>query len=73
MCGKPIIVCEDTGIDKLVKEKDIGLVCEFTEQSLENVFIQVFTNESEYCKKVENTQKLYEQKYKWYVMIYTTI
>lgn len=68
MCKKPIIVCNGTGIDKLVLEKQIGLTCDFNEKSLEEAFISIFENETKYNEMSNNSKKLYETEYKWDIM-----
>ncbi|MCU9816209.1 glycosyltransferase [Paraclostridium sp. AKS73] len=68
MCKKPIIVCENTGIDKIIVEENIGLSCEFNEKSLENAFKTLLEDEEIYNIMASNSRKLYETKYKWEIM-----
>lgn len=63
--GKPIIVCENTGIDKLVKEHDIGMVIKYNADD----FIQkvsVFSLKPKKLKEASLKAKaLYKNKYNW--------
>lgn len=68
MCKKPIIVCNGTGIDKLVLENNMGLTCDFNETSLENSFIKIFKDEDNYKIMANNARNLYENQYKWDIM-----
>lgn len=68
MCRKPIIVCKDTGIDKLVLSKCIGEVCDFNENSLEQAFNKIFEDEERYLDMCKNSGNLYESDYKWDIM-----
>ncbi|MGG2467898.1 glycosyltransferase family 4 protein [Paraclostridium bifermentans] len=68
MCKKPIIVCENTGIDKIVIRENIGLVCKFSEISLEQSFSCLLEN-MEQCKLMsENSFNLYKNNYSWNIM-----
>lgn len=68
MCKKPIIVCNGTGIDKLVIEKNIGLTCDFNEESLEECFISIFEDENKYKCMANNSRFIYDSEYKWSIM-----
>lgn len=64
--GKPIIVCNGTGVDEIVKKEKIGWVINYSADE----FIDCIKNIS--CKKYEmmsnNAKKLYVKKYSWDVM-----
>lgn len=68
MCKKPIIVCENTGIDKIVIKENIGLSCKFNEKSLEAAFKLILEDEEKYELKANNARHLYETIYKWDIM-----
>lgn len=68
MCKKPIIVCNGTGIDRLVRDENIGLTCDFDEKSLEKSFISIFEDEIMYNQMANNSRKIYENQYKWSIM-----
>lgn len=68
MCKKPIIVCNGTGVDKLVLEENIGITCDFEENSLEESFEYILNNKLDYEIKSNNAFNLYNQTYKWSVM-----
>lgn len=66
--GKPIIVCSGTGIDKIVKENDIGIVIDYDVKQFYNAIRYLKANPSK-CKKMgERARKLYEEKYNWGIM-----
>jgi glycosyltransferase involved in cell wall biosynthesis len=68
MCKKPIIVCKNTGIDKLVKQENIGLVCDYKEESLEKCFEKLLSDRK-ICEQIgERSRKLYDEKYNWNIM-----
>lgn len=68
MCKKPIIVCKNTGIDKIVHKENIGLVCDYDEQSLEICFEKLLSNKY-LCKEMgEKARALYDKKYNWDIM-----
>lgn len=68
MCKKPIIVCKGTGIDELVMEEGIGLVCDFNEQSLELAFEKLLLNKSLSNAMGRKSRQLYDEKYSWNIM-----
>lgn len=68
MCKKPIIVCNGTGIDEMVIEKEIGLTCDFNEKSLEECFISIFKDENKYKLMCNNSREIYDSEYKWSIM-----
>ena len=63
--GKPIIVCKDTGIDKLVIENNTGCAIEYNAESfIEGIKLLVLNEEN--LEKIKiNAQRLYNEQYSW--------
>ena len=77
--GKPIIVCKGTGIDRIVKKYNIGIVINYDAAEFYNA-LRTLINSPEMCKEMgENGRKLYEKEYRWEYMrarlldVYNTI
>ncbi|WP_419961131.1 glycosyltransferase family 4 protein [Psychrobacillus sp. BM2] len=68
MCGKPIIVCENTGVDKIVINENIGLVCRYDRTALENAFIKIIENKVLSMEMGKKSRELYLTKYNWAIM-----
>ena len=64
--GKPIIVCENTGIDELVKKEKIGFAIKYDAKEFIKI-IKKITKE-DYEKIQHYTQKIYNEKYSWLAM-----
>lgn len=66
--GKPIIVCKDTGIDKMVTENKIGCAVEYNAKAFFEGIKQLVSN-SENLEEIKfNAQKLYKEQYNWKTM-----
>ena len=61
--GKPIIVCKNTGIDKLVDKNKLGIVINYDS----NEFLKAIKL-LEKNKDYESSKLLYNNKYSWNVM-----
>jgi glycosyltransferase involved in cell wall biosynthesis len=69
MLGKPIIVCENTGMDQIVKDLDNGFVLEYGNKSqLERTLEAIASDESKRRRLGQNSRLGYEHKYGWNVM-----
>ncbi len=66
--SKPVIVCKGTGIDKIVQDKNIGRVIEYTAEefyfALRDLIRQPMENEVIGAK----ARDLYDSNYKWSIM-----
>lgn len=60
--GKPIIVCKNTGIDKIVEENKLGKVIDYDAEKL----IRTLKTLENY--NLKSTISLYESRYSWRVM-----
>lgn len=66
--GKPIVVCKDTGIDKLITENEIGLVVEYNAKDFVKQLDNLITNPKQIQKMGKKAKKLYDKKYNWIAM-----
>ncbi len=66
--GKPIIVCKDTGIDKLVTENNTGYAIEYNAKAFVEG-IELLVSNSENLENIKlNAQKLYKEQFSWKTM-----
>lgn len=68
MCGKPIVVSKDTGVDELVVSEKIGISCNYNEQSLEEAYSYLLNNRDISEEMGSRARKLYDEKYNWEIM-----
>jgi glycosyltransferase involved in cell wall biosynthesis len=61
---KPIIVCKNTGIDKLVEELDIGFSINYSYEEFENLMHKIINDINLINIKILNCQKA-QNKYSW--------
>ena len=64
--GKPIIVCNKTGVDHLVKKENIGFVIEYNADNFFKCLANLDNLKYDIISK--KTKKLYKEKYSWDVM-----
>jgi glycosyltransferase involved in cell wall biosynthesis len=69
MCGKPIIVSDDTSMTDIVRKENCGLVVPYGDvNAIKEVIIKLRTNPN-LCKQLgKNGRKAYEEKYNWGIM-----
>ena len=66
--GKPIIVCKDTGIDKLVTEHGTGCAIEYNAEAFIKGINQLVSDSDNLEKIKINAQKLYQEQFSWKTM-----
>ena len=66
--GKPLIVCNGTGIDRVVKENKIGIVINYNAEEFYRALQQLCLNEELRHEMGERARSIYEQKFKWTLM-----
>ena len=66
--GKPLIVCQGTGIDNIVSMDAIGKVIRYDAQEFYRVLMELVNEDNERKKMGEKGRQLYEHKYKWSLM-----
>ena len=62
LCGKPIIVCKKTSIDKIVKDEKLGIVIDYNVQEFFKAVDSL--KEKDFSKSID----LYNKKYNWTIM-----
>lgn len=65
--GKPIIVCEETGIDRIVHDENIGCVISYDSNQFYQAVRKIKTGIS-YDAMCSKARELYELKYRWSYM-----
>ena len=69
MLGKPIIVAENTNMDRIIKEEECGLVVTYGDpQALESAFVNLEMDLGLRNQLGVNARNAYEQKYSWKIM-----
>ena len=63
--GKPIIVCKNTGIDKIVDNNHIGVIINYNGKEFINVVNKLINNPKLQGELSKNAKNLYTKKYKW--------
>ena len=64
--GKPIIVCNNTGVDELVRTEKIGFCIEYNAQDFIKCIQNI--NKEEFERIKNDSRQLYLKKYSWNVM-----
>lgn len=67
LMGKPIIVANNTGMDKIVRAEDIGYTIDFSEKAFSDILMHIQKNKEELYQKSLNAYNAYS-KYSWEVM-----
>jgi glycosyltransferase involved in cell wall biosynthesis len=69
MCGKPILVSEDTSMAALVRKENCGLVAPFADlTSIKEAISSLKSNPSLWAALGENGKRAYDTKYDWKLM-----
>lgn len=69
MCGKPILVSDETAMAEIVREEGCGLVVPYGDADAIKHAILMLKNDPALCKRLgENGRKAYETKYSWNIM-----
>lgn len=66
--AKPIIVCEGTGIDRIVKDNDIGCVIKYGADSFYNALQYLINHPEEALEMGKRARSLYDDRYSWDIM-----
>lgn len=63
--SKPVIVCEGTGIDKIVKKNNIGMCIKYSADEFYNA-LRSLISDDEKCKSMgKKAREIYDREYKW--------
>ena len=69
MCGKPIIVNDNTAMANIVRSENCGIVIPYGDiKSIKNSIIKLRDNTELYNKLASNARNAYEKKYNWPIM-----
>lgn len=69
MCGKPIIVNDNSSMANIVKKEDCGLVVPYGDVDAIKHAILTLKNDPALCRRLgENGRRAYETKYNWKIM-----
>lgn len=66
--GKPVIVCRGTGIDRIVKDNDIGAVIEYDVKEFYDALSALLSNQERRKNIGERARRVYLEKYDWSIM-----
>ena len=66
--GKPIIVCNNTGIDELVKKNNTGFAIDYDADKFFEILYKFKDNKEILNDISKNAKKLYNEKYNWNIM-----
>lgn len=62
--GKPIIVANNTGMDKIVRSENMGYTIDFSQEDFRNLLLHIENNKEEVLEKSKNAYRAYS-KYSW--------
>ena len=65
LLGKPILMCQNTGWDELLSEKDIGVLIEGNEQGVRNGLEQLLKKRNHWPAMAQRSQEIYHANYAW--------
>ncbi|WP_129738488.1 glycosyltransferase [Massilimicrobiota timonensis] len=68
--GKPTIMINGTGMSKVVKDKQTGLVIQYNEMSLEKAILDISKNIDYWRKKQKEIKLIYDKYYSWEIMMH---
>ncbi len=69
MLGKPIVVAQDTNMDRIINQAECGLVVTYGDESALESALQRLEIEPELCQHLgANARKAYESTYSWKIM-----
>lgn len=68
MLGKPIIMSQETGYDDVIREHDIGLLAEYSENGIRNAVRTLDERRTDWIAMGKRAKKLYEERYSWEIM-----
>ncbi len=69
MCGKPILVSDETTMAEIVRKEDCGIVVPYGDVDATKRAILTLKNDPALCRRLgENGRRAYETKYSWKIM-----
>jgi glycosyltransferase involved in cell wall biosynthesis len=79
MLGKPLLMCENTGWDRLFQEENIGYLIPYSQEGIVQGLNKLYEIKDHWPTMSEAGKQLYQQRYSWEIMkqriwkIYTEI
>src|SRR5699024_1605188 len=64
LLGKPIIVANNTGMDKIVRSENMGYTIDFNQEAFKNLLLHIENNREEVLEKSKNAYEAYS-RYSW--------
>lgn len=68
MLGKPVIMVEGTGMSESVRDNEIGVLINYSEEGFATGLLKLIEMKEEWNKMSSKMKKLYETHYNWKVM-----
>ena len=65
---KPIIVCNKTGIDELIRKNNTGICINYSGEDFMNAVKKIAKNKAMLKELSENANNAYKKKYNWNMM-----
>ena len=66
--GKPLIVCRNTGIDKVVEENRLGIVIDYDAEAFYEALGTLIADDDMRAGMGSRARSIYENKYRWTIM-----
>lgn len=66
--GKPLVMFHNTGMDDILKEYDVGAVCDATEEGLRSAFETLIAKSAEWDRMEKKLKQLFYESYSWDIM-----
>ena len=66
--GKPVIMFNNTGMDEIVKDRNIGVVCDATAESIYEAICELIGKSKKWDKMSSVMKRLFEEEYSWNIM-----
>lgn len=63
--SKPIIVCNNTGIDNIIRKNNIGLTIDYNAEDFLNKLNELCKSKNEFINMGKRANELYRKKYNW--------
>lgn len=66
--GKPLIMAKNTGMDKIVNRKNIGVVISYNQESLNKGITNLINKREEWLGMSKRMKEIYESEFSWSIM-----
>lgn len=68
MLGKPLLMLKNTGVDDLVSKYELGVICEYNEESIKKSLIDISNNIEYWRLKSEKSKRIFDEIFSWEIM-----